>query len=125
MKCAICIVVSWVVAAGLVLAANYWIEPVSPALDGIVKVAALVVVGFGYMRIMRQSTLEHALLVGSMWLVMAVLVEVVEASTRGRGWFDLIGNPAHPVIRTILLIAWVAAPAIFVKSESWDPQSHF
>ena len=60
MKCAICIVVSRVVAAGLVLAANYWIEPVSPALDGIVKVAALVVVGFGYMRIMRQSTTTSA-----------------------------------------------------------------
>ena len=118
MKCAICIVVSWVIAAGLVLAANYFVEPVSPVIDAVVKLAVLVAVGFGYMRIMRESTLEHALLVGSVWLVMAVVVEVAEASTRGRGWFDLIGNPAHPLIRTVLLIGWVAAPALFVRAHS-------
>lgn len=118
MKCAICIVVSWVVAAALVLAANTWLEPFSPAVDGAVKVGALVVVGFGYMRFMRESTLEHALLVGSAWLALAVGVEVFEASTTGQGWFDLIGSPAHPVIRTVLLIAWVLAPAIFVRTRS-------
>ena len=119
MKCAVCIAVSWVIAAGFVLAANHWIEPISPALDGLIKVAALVVVGFAYMRIMRESTLEHALVVGSAWLALAVVVEVAEASVKGHGWFDLLGNPSHPVIRTILLIAWVAAPALFVRSHSW------
>ena len=119
MKCAICIVVSWVIAAGLVLAANYFLEPVSPALDAVIKLAVLITVGFGYMRIMRESTIEHALLVGSSWLALAVVVEVFEASTTGRGWFDLIGSPSHPVIRTVLLIAWVAAPALFVRTRSW------
>jgi len=125
MKCAICIVVSWVIAAALVLAANYWIEPLSPTVDGVVKVAVLVGVGFGYMRVMRESTLDHALLVGSAWLALAVAVEVFEASTTGRGWFDLIGSPAHPLIRTILLIAWVGAPALFARNQSWESQSHF
>lgn len=119
MKCALCIVVAWIVAAALVLASNYWLEPVSPPLDGIVKVAVLLIVGFGYMRIMHETTLEHALLVGSAWLALAVIVEVVEASTTGRGWFDLLGSPAHPVIRTVLLIAWVAAPTLFVRTHSW------
>jgi hypothetical protein len=123
MKCAICIVVSWAIAAGLVLAANYWLEPVSPAIDGAVKVGVLVLAGFGYMRIMRESTLDHALLVGSAWLALAVVVEVFEASTTGRGWFDLIGSPSHPVIRTVLLIAWVGAPALFARNESWESQS--
>ena len=124
MKGAICIVVSWVVAAGLVLAANVWLEPISPALDGVVKVGVLIGVGFAYMRIMRASTLEHALLVGSAWLTLAVIVEVFEAATTGRGWFDLLGSPAHPVIRTVLLIAWVIAPAVFVRTRSWESQSH-
>lgn len=123
MKCAMCIVVSWMVAAALVLAANYWIEPRSAEVDGVVKVAALVLVGFGYMRVMRESTLEHALLVGSAWLSLAVVVEVFEASTKGRGWFDLIGSPAHPIIRTVLLIAWVGAPALFVRTRSWESPS--
>jgi len=119
MKCAICIVVSWILAAALVLAANAWIEPFSPVLDGAAKVGALIAVGFVYMRVMRQSTLEHALLVGSLWLTMAVVVEVFEASTTGRGWFDLLGSPAHPIIRTVLLIAWVGAPALFARTRSW------
>jgi hypothetical protein len=119
MKCAIHIVASWAVAAGLVLAANFWLEPISPALDGIVKIGVLIVVGFGYMRRMHESTLEHAVLVGSAWLALAVIVEVFEAATTGHGWFNLLGSPAHPVIRTVLLIAWVAAPALFVRTRSW------
>ena len=118
MKCAMCIVVSWMAAAALVLAANTWVEPRSATVDGAVKVAALVLAGFGYMRVMRESTLQHALLVGSTWLSLAVVVEVFEASTKGRGWFDLIGSPAHPLIRTVLLIAWVGAPALFVRREA-------
>jgi hypothetical protein len=118
MKCAMCIVVSWMAAAALVLAANTWVEPRSATVDGAVKVAALVLAGFGYMRVMRESTLQHALLVGSAWLSLAVVVEVFEASAKGRGWFDLIGSPSHPVIRTVLLIAWVGAPALFVRREA-------
>jgi len=125
MKCAICIVVFWAITAALVLAANYWLEPRSPVVDAVVKVAVLLLAGFGYMRVMRERTLDHALLVGSAWLALAVAVEVFEASTTGRGWFDLIGSPAHPLIRTILLIAWVGAPALFARSESWESQSHF
>ena len=51
------------------------------------------------------------------------VVEVFEASTKGRGWFDLIGSPAHPLIRTVLLIAWVGAPALFVRTRSWESPS--
>ncbi|HEV2722795.1 MAG TPA: hypothetical protein VG323_22410 [Thermoanaerobaculia bacterium] len=120
MKCALFVVFFWAVAAALVLAANAWIEPVSPGLDGFVKICVLLVVAFAYMRAMRAATLEHALLVGAAWLVLAVVVEVVEASRIGHGWFDLVGTPAHPVIRAILLIAWVGAPALFVRTHSWQ-----
>ena len=118
MKCATYIVLFWVVAAALVLAANYWLEPLSPALDGAVKVGVLFAVAFGYMRAMREATLEHALLVGAAWLVLAIVVEIFEASTTGHGWFDLIGSPAHPVIRAVLLIAWVGTPALFVRTHA-------
>jgi len=119
MKCAIFAVLLWVVAAVLVLAANYEIEPISPALDAAAKVGAVVLVAWAYVRLCApHATLEHALGVGSAWLVFAVVVEIFEASTTGRGWFDLIGSPAHPVIRAVLLIAWVGAPALFVRTRS-------
>ena len=119
MKCAMLVVLTWAVAAALVLAANYEIEPVSPALDVVVKVIAIVVAALVYVRLcMPRTTLEGALAVGAAWLVLAIVVEVFEASTTGRGWFDLIGSPAHPVIRVVLLIAWVGAPALFVRARS-------
>lgn len=118
MKCAIFVVVMWAVAAGLVLAANYELEPLSPAIDGVVKVVAIAVAAFVYLRIcMPRTTFEGALAVGAAWLVLAIVVEVFEASTTGRGWFDLIGSPAHPAIRVVLLIAWVASPALFVRTR--------
>jgi hypothetical protein len=119
MKCAIFAVLLWAAAAVLVLAANYEIEPISPALDGAAKVGAIVLVAWAYVRLCApHATLEHAVVVGVVWLVLAVVVEIFEASTTGHGWFDLIGSPAHPVIRAVLLIAWIGAPALFVRVRS-------
>jgi hypothetical protein len=119
MKCAIFAVVFWAVAAALVLTANYWIEPLSPMLDGAAKAVALILAAAGYIRLCAQrATLEHALLVGAAWILLAIVVEVYEASTTGRGWFDLIGSPAHPVERAFLLLAWVGAPSLFVRTSS-------
>src|SRR5689334_10159400 len=119
MKCAIFAALCWAVAAVLVLAANFWLEPLSPAVDAAAKVAALALVAAGYVRVCApRATLEHALLVGASWIVVAIAVEVFEASTTGRGWFELIGSPAHPVARAILLMAWVGAPALFVRTRT-------
>jgi hypothetical protein len=119
MKCAIFAVLLWAAAAVLVLAANYEIESISPALDGAAKVGAIVLAAWAYVRLCApHATLEHAVVVGVAWLVFAVVVEVFEASTTGRGWFDLIGSPAHPALRALLLVAWVGAPALFVRARS-------
>lgn len=120
MKCAICVIFFWALAAVLLLASHHWLEPISPALDGVAKVGVLCAAGFAYMRAMRGATLEHALLVGATWVILAVIIEVVRASAVGHGWHELIGAPEHPVIRAALLIAWVGAPALFVRTRSWQ-----
>jgi hypothetical protein len=119
MKCAILALLFWAVAAALVLTANYWIEPLSPVLDSAAKAFALILAAAGYIRLCApRATLEHALLVGAAWILLAIVVEVYEASTTGRGWFDLIGSPAHPVERAFLLLAWIGAPSLFVRTSS-------
>jgi len=82
------------------------------------KVCAIVITAFAYVRVMREATLEHALLVGAAWLVFSIAVEIFEASATGHDWFDLIGSPAHPVERLFLLLAWVGAPSLFVRTRS-------
>lgn len=109
MKCTIYVLLFWAAAAALVLASSYEAA----------KIGAVVLVSFAYIRwTARDATLEHALLVGAAWLVLAIVVEVFEASTTGRGWFDLVGSPAHPVARAALLAAWVGAPALFVRGSA-------
>ena len=109
MKCAVCVVLFWAVAAALVLAVPF----------EVVKVIAIVAAAFAYIQFTaRKATLDHALLVGAAWVVLAIVAEVFEASRSGHGWFDLVGSPAHPASRAMLLIAWVGAPALFVRSRS-------
>ena len=99
----------WAVAAALVLA-----MPIEA-----VKVVAIVAAAFAYIRFTaRNATFEHALLVGAAWVILAIVAEVFEASRSGHGWFDLVGSPAHPAARALLLIAWVGAPALFVRTRS-------
>lgn len=108
MKCAIFVVLFWAAAAALVLASH----------SEAVKIGAIVIVAFSYIRVMREATLEHAFLVGVAWLVFAIVAEVFEAFTTGRGWFDLLGSPAHPLLRVALLLAWIGAPALFVRNRA-------
>ncbi|SRR6266568_2669922 len=108
MKYAIFAVLFWAVAAALVLGSK----------TEAVKVCAIVVIAFAYVRVMREATLEHAFLVGVAWLVLAIAVEIFEAFTTGRGWFDLLGSPVHPIQRAVLLLAWIGAPALFVRNRA-------
>ncbi len=108
MKCALCVVLFWAMAAALVLAVPY----------DAVKGGLIVIAAFAYMRTMRGATIDHALLVGAAWVVLAIVAEVFQASRSGSGWFNLVGSPAHPNARVMLLIAWVGAPSLFVRTRS-------
>jgi hypothetical protein len=109
------VVGSWAVAAFLVTMVEHTFAS-DPALCGAAKVAVIIITAFAYMTLgVRRATLDHALAVGVVWLVLGVIVEVATSAHIHHAWFELLGSPAHPVIRNVLLVAWVAAPALFAR----------
>ena len=110
------VIVFWA-AAALLVAAAHQIAPPAAALA--LKIAAIVAIGFAYMRLTApEATLDHALLVGASWLVLGIVAEIIMTTSHPRGWFELLGTPDKPVMRDVLLFAWVAAPAAFARRRS-------
>lgn len=106
----------WIAAALLVLAAHQMLDPIAPLASAAVKVVAIVGAAFAYMRLSAyQATLDHALSVGVAWLLFNVIAELLTARVVGHGWFELIGSPSSPWLRNLLMIAWIASPAIFAR----------
>ena len=104
-------VLSWVAAALLVALVPY----------AAAKIAIIVVVAGAYMIFgARHATIHHALAVGATWLVLAVIVEVAASTHIHHAWFALLGTPAHPAVRVVLLVTWVAAPALFARESAVD-----
>ena len=113
------IVLFWAAAALLVLAAHQEIDSISPRVGVVVKLAAIIVIGFAYMALTaRDATVDHALLVGTLWLLLAIIAEVVATAHFGHPWFELLGAPTKPLYRCFLMFAWVAAPALFARARS-------
>ena len=82
-----------------------------------VKVAAIVITSFAYMRVARTPTVQHALFVGTAWLALAIATEMIATATSGHGWFSLCGTPSSPMTRDVMLCAWLAAPALFAREH--------
>src|SRR5947209_8479559 len=78
----------WVVAALLVIAAHQMLGTVSAKLCVTAKVVAIVAAAGAYMKIAaRHATLDYALAVGVVWLVLAIAAEVVTSERSGHAWF--------------------------------------
>ena len=113
------VVLFWIVAALLVIAAHRTVEPASAAAGMTLKIVAIVGAAFAYIRLAAPTaTLEHALGVGVVWLVLDIVAEVLTASMVGHSGFELIGSPAKPALRDLMLLTWIVAPAIFARSRS-------
>lgn len=109
----------WAVAALLVVVSHRTIGSVSIAACVAIKAAVILASGFVYMRLLaRDATVEHALLVGVTWLLLDIGAEIAIASTFGTRWYLLLGSPAYPIFRDVLLFSWVAAPAVFARRRS-------
>jgi hypothetical protein len=107
--------VFWIVAALAVSLAHSKVA--APVEAAIVEVSAILVIAAAYIRIAaRAATLDHALFIGTSWVLLAIITEVVMTAHSGRQWFALLGTPANGGLRCVLLIAWVIAPALFVRS---------
>jgi hypothetical protein len=65
----------------------------------------------------REAGASHALYVGVAWLTLSIAAEVAMAVRTGHGWFTLLGSPDRPLLRHILLFAWIFAPVMFARRE--------
>jgi len=115
------VVLFWAIAAVLVATAHLRIDRLSTWGGAAVEIGALIVVAFCYMRfVARSATVDHALLVGIIWLLMTIVAELVIASRMHHGWFALLGSPAKPVLRNVFLFVWIFAPSVFARHEAGD-----
>jgi hypothetical protein len=112
------IVVFWGIAALLVAIVHQRIDAVSPVESVVLKVAAILVIAAAYSRLAAsRATLDHALLTGTTWVLLGIAAEIVITSRSGRQWFALLGSPANGGLRCVLLIAWLVAPALFIRNR--------
>ena len=112
------IVAFWIVAALLVAIAHQVMAAASPVISVAVETIAIVAVAGAYIRlVMPDATLDHALFAGTTWVLLGIAAEIVMTANSGRQWFALLGSPANGGLRCVLLIAWVLAPALFVRSR--------
>lgn len=110
------VVLFWVMAAVLLLVIHAHVEPLSARAGAVATVAALVLTAFGYTRFTaREAGVAHALAVGTGWLVLSIVTEVALAASAGHGWFTLLGSPDRPLLRHVLLFAWIFSPALFAR----------
>lgn len=108
--------VFWSVAALLVVTTHQKMDAAWPVACVILEVIAIIGIAAAYMKLAApEATLDHALLVGTTWLLLGITTELVMRVISGRQWFALLGSPANGGLRCVLLIAWIVAPALFAS----------
>ena len=110
------VILFWGVAALLVLEAHRHLDTRSAVAGASVKIAAIVVTAWAYMRLTaREVTLDHALAVGVAWLFFDIVAELTTAAIIKHGWYELMGSPAIGWLRNLLMLTWLSAPALFAR----------
>lgn len=109
------VVASWTTASLLVLLCHRLFDSTSAAGCAIGCIASILAAAFVYMRIASNRGVAHALGVGIAWLILTILGEIVVTTSTHHGWFQLLGQPAHPLVRNVLMFVWIFAPAVFAK----------
>jgi hypothetical protein len=116
------IVATGISAAALACVSHLIVGRVSATSGEVAAMAGLFATAWLYMRLIKpEADVTHALAVGSTWLVVAVIAELVVTARLGRAWQGILGSPDHPLVRNLFLFLWIFAPALFVRSGS--PQS--
>ena len=112
-------IVFWGIAALLVALVHQRLDAASPVMSVAIEVMAIVAMAAIYIRVVSpEATLDHALFVGTTWVLLAIAAEIIMTASSGRQWFALLGSPAHGGLRCVLLIAWVIAPALFASHRN-------
>ena len=87
-------------------------------------IAVIVLTAWLYVRLTApECTVDQALIVGIVWLLLDIGAEIAITTYLGRRWSDLIGSPASPALRDLLLFTWIGAPAMFFEEPPSRPRS--
>ena len=112
------ITVFWLGAAMGAVTAQKELDPISPAGGAAATIVAIVLSACGYTRAFaRYAGLSHALAVGMTWLLLGIVAEMTMTAHLGHAWYSILGPPAHPLLRDVLLLVWIFAPAVFARGE--------
>jgi hypothetical protein len=111
-------VVFWSIAAVLVTIVHQRVDATSPVASVAGKVGVIVLISATYVRLTAaQTTLDQALFAGTAWVLFGIAAEIAVTATSGRQFFALLGSPANGGLRCVMLIAWIIAPALFIRSH--------
>ena len=100
----------WIIAAALVAGEHAVLDRWWAAGAAAVEIVTVIVVAFCYMRFAaREATVDHALGAGIVWLLLAVIAEIVLAN------HVLLGSPSRPALRNLFLFVWIFSPALFAR----------
>jgi hypothetical protein len=115
------VVVFWTAAAAAVTAAQTRLHPASPAGATVATIAAIALAAWSYTRFCARCTgISHALGVGSAWLALGIVTELLMATRAGHEWFGVLGSPDRPLLRNVIFFVWIFAPAIFARREDQE-----
>ena len=109
----------WLAAAVLVVTMHVQVEPRSARAGAVAEILALLVVAYAYTRFAaREAGGADALVAGTIWLALSIAVELAVTAGLGYGWFTLFGSPERPLLRQMLLFAWIFAPVLFSRRRA-------
>jgi hypothetical protein len=112
-------IIFWAIAATLVVIMHQTLAPISVAASVVAKVFTILFVAFAYIRLVaRECTFDQALVTGALWLILGIVAEITVSRSLGTTWFVLLGSPANPLGRDVLLFAWVVAPPLFARRKA-------
>src|ERR1700760_949737 len=108
----------WIGAALLAAVIHQRVDAISPVASTVVKVAAILAMAAAFIRLTAsRTTLDQALLAGTSWVLLCIATEITVTTLSGRPWYALLGSPANGGLRCALLIAWILAPAVFIRNR--------
>jgi len=108
----------WGAAAILAASVQTLVGPWSVGAGAVLTAAAVAVAAWGYGKLRgNRMTFSHALGLGVVWFVLAILTEMIVTTQLGHGWYGLLGSPEHPFVRNVLFLAWIFTPVVFAREE--------
>lgn len=88
------------------------------------KIALVIAVGAVYGRFSRRASLEMALGTGLAWLGFSISADLVTSLHSVRDTYRLLGDPSvPPLLRDLMMFAWVAGPSVFARRVAPDGRS--